>query len=112
MSSLPRLLPVRRPDRTAVGLHGLLAGQQVWPHAATLASFRVKTAVAVFSTTEQHKLNDGKSVQPNSSDLDLLANLLDRAQMLPLGPERAAALLEIRSFQQRLAAIWRQAAAN
>ena len=51
----------------------------------------------------------GEVVQPNSSNFELLTNVLDRAQMLPLGLERAAALREIRSFQEGLTAMWRQA---
>ena len=57
-------------------------------------------------------MSDGAVVQPNRSDLDLLADLLDRAQKLPPGPERSAALREIRSFQKRLAMIWLQTATN
>ena len=57
-------------------------------------------------------MSDGAVVQPNRSDLDLLANLLDRVQKLPPGSERSAALREIRGFQKRLATIWLQAATN
>ena len=49
--------------------------------------------------------DDAIDVAPNPSDINLLSELFDRAQVLPLGPERAAALKEIRGFQRRLAAI-------
>ena len=50
-------------------------------------------------------MSDGPMERPDGDDLDLLADLLDRAQLLPVGPERTAALQEIRSFQKRLAAM-------
>ena len=50
-------------------------------------------------------MSDAAIEVPNSTDIDLLADLLQRAQQLPVGPERTAVLLEIRDFQRKLAAI-------
>jgi hypothetical protein len=50
-------------------------------------------------------MSDGAIRVPNNYDVDLLADLLQRAQQLPEGPERTAVLLEIRDFQRKLAAI-------
>jgi hypothetical protein len=50
-------------------------------------------------------MSDGAIEVPNRSDIDLLADLLDRAQLLPDGPERAATFKAIKDFQRRLAAI-------
>ena len=50
-------------------------------------------------------MSDAAIEVPNSPDINLLANLLERAQRVPAGPERTAVLVEIRDFQRRLAAI-------
>ena len=50
-------------------------------------------------------MSDGAIDVPNSSDINLLADLLERAQRLPEGHERTAIILEIGNFQRRLAAI-------
>ena len=51
-------------------------------------------------------MSKGATERPNTADINLLAELFDRAQSLPHGPEQAAALDEIKSFQRRLATIF------
>jgi hypothetical protein len=51
-------------------------------------------------------MSEGAIEEPNNRDIDLLADLLERAQQLPEGAERIAALNEIKGFQERLIAFF------